>query len=260
MGARLNAPFSPGALLAARLLVIYPFLSGVLGMIRLRPGVGAVPVIDRLDGVPDVLWMAIVAVYGIMVVALWLDRGARAAAIIAGSIVLLDVVVALEEYSNNRLLVGLALVLLGLADERMGTWPIRAQLSLMYAGAALNKLLEADWRSGRFVENWTIEVLDLSVYPELADRWPDLHQVLAWLTIGVESGLAALVLVVQRTRWAVIAALGFHGGMLVLTEGTVSWLFGYAVAATLISLTEPRRTSPYVIAAIAFWGLQRVVA
>jgi hypothetical protein len=251
---------APGPLLAARLLVLYPFLSGSLGMIRPRPGVGAIAVLDNLSRVPEPLWLLVSAVYLGAAVAVWLGHRARLAAIVSGSVILFDVVVALGEYANNRLLVGLVLVLIGLADETWGTWPIRSQLAVMYAGAALNKLLDGDWRSGRFMENWTEEVLDLSFYTNVADRWSNLHLALSWVTIVVEAALAALILMVHRTRLAIILVLTFHGGMLLLTEGTVSWLFGYGVAATLVALTEPRRMSPIVVAALGFWALERVVA
>ncbi|MEM8706645.1 MAG: hypothetical protein AAGE98_09325 [Actinomycetota bacterium] len=249
-----------GPLLAARLLVLYPLWPGLLGFARVQPDVTAFGWLEWTERVSDVVWLGFSALYLGCVVALWLGRFASAAAALAGSIILAGPLVDLADYSNNRILVGLVLVLLGLFDERWGLWPIRLQLSLMYAAAALNKVLDADWRDGTFIENWTGEVLDLRVYGAVRDAWSGADRVVGWSAFVVEAALAVLFLVESRTRWAIGAALGFHLGMLAFTEGEISWLFAYGVGATLVAFVRPRSPWPYLAALVGLRVVELVVS
>lgn len=237
-----------GPLLAARLLALYPLWPGLLGIARLEPGVAAFGWLEWTDRIPDVLWLGWSALYLASVAALWLGRFAPLAAVLAGSIILASPLLDLAQYSNNRILVGLVLVLLGLYDDRWGLWPLRAQLSLMYGAAALNKMLEPDWRDGTFIEHWTGEVLDLRIYGAVRDAWSGADRLVGWSAFSVEAVLAVLFLVESRTRWAIGAALGFHLGMLVFTEGDISWFFAYGVGASLVAFATPRSPWPYLAA------------
>lgn len=241
-----------GFLLAARILVLYPFVFGQLGWIRPNPGVAAIPALDGLGRVPEVLWLVVTALFLGCAIALWFGRSVRVAAGLAGVVLLADPLLNLAEYSNNRLLAGLALVLIGLHHPAMGLWPLRLQLSVMYLGAAANKALDSDWRDGTFVGHWAGDLLDLRVYGAIRDRWAGADSFVGWSTIAVEAGLATLFLVERRTRLAVGVALAFHVGMLAATEGSLSWLFLYVVGGTLVVFLRPTRVWPYLLAVLGF--------
>lgn len=249
-----------GPLLAARLLVLYPLWPGLLGLARIEVGVPAFGWLDWTGRIPDVVWLGFSALYLACVAALWLGRFVSAAAVLAGSIILAGPLLDLAEYSNNGILVGLVLVLLGLYDERWGLWPLRVQLSLMYAAAALNKVFDPDWRDGTFVENWTAEVLDLQVYGTVRDAWTGADRLVGWSAFTVEAVLAVLFLVASRTRVAIGAALGFHLGMLVFTEGAISWLFAYGVGAALVAFVQPRSPWPYAGALVGLRVVEMLVS
>lgn len=249
----------PGPWLAARLVVLYPLWPGLLGFVRPNPGVTAFAWLDPVGEIPTVLWSGVAALYLVCVAALWLGARVRLAAAVAGLILLVDPLVNLAEYSNNRLLAGLVLVLLGLHDPRTGLWPLRLQLSLMYGAAALNKVLDPDWRDGTFIEHWTGDVLDLRIYGAVRDGWGGADRLLGWSALLLEASLAVLFLLPDRTRWAVGGAIGFHLGMLMLTEGEISWLFAFVVGATLVAFGRPSRAWPYLAAVIGLRLVETLV-
>src|SRR6185312_8021223 len=87
-------------------------------------------------------------------VALLLNRAPHLAASVAGATILLGTVSSRIYFENNTEYTGLILLLAGLAASGDRTRLVRYQVVLLYAAAALNKLLDADWRSGQFFENW----------------------------------------------------------------------------------------------------------
>src|SRR4051812_27819491 len=74
----------------------------------------------------------------------------RWAALALGTLILVQVTVSSAYYENNRTYAGLVLVMAGLSTDRRGRL-VRLQVLLLYFAAALNKLLDTDWRSGRYM-------------------------------------------------------------------------------------------------------------
>ncbi|MEO0491878.1 MAG: hypothetical protein AAF081_00530 [Actinomycetota bacterium] len=249
-----------GPLLAARLVVLFPLWPGFLGLARPNPDVAAFAWLDWTEQVPGIVWLIGAALYLGCAVALWLAIMPRAAAAVAGSIILVGPLVDLGAYANNRILAGLVLVLLGLYEPRTHLWPLRIQLSVMYGAAALNKVFDPDWRDGTFIEHWTDDLLDLRIHGAVRDLWSGIDRLVGWSAFVIEATLAVLFLLPGRIRWAVAAALAFHGGMLVFTEGEISWLFAYVVGATLVAFSLPRSIWPPVAALLTLRVAELVIS
>lgn len=242
---------APSVLLAAKLLVLYVWIVGV----KFAPDVHLpfLPFLDAVPAIPGARTLATL-VFGAASLAILLNHRVRLASFTCGALVLASVLSSRLAYSNSRTFLGLLFVWIALQDPALrdlgGRWMLRAQLALVYGGAGLNKLLDPDWRSGRFFEHWTLEVLELPRHASAAALLPEglLWSGLGWITIVAELGLASLFAATLWRRgltpWAVAAGLGLHTGMLVYTAGEISWVFLYAMGAAYLCLADPPPRDP----------------
>ncbi len=235
-----TTPVPSLVLMAAKLLVLYAWIAGGIPCL---PD-AYLPFLTVLDRLPEGIWTR--SFWGTLFVAaslaLWLDRAVRPASFACGACILLSVLASRPLYSNSTLSVGLLLVLVSLQSREQGAWMFRTQLGLIYLGAGLNKLLEPDWRSGRFFGFWTREVLERDGITSLAEQFPGdaLFVALGAYTILAELTLGLLFVVPRWNRVGVWVGLALHGSMLVFTGGELSWVFLYAMScAYLCILREP---------------------
>ena len=134
---------------------------------------------------------------------------------------------------------GCLLVLIGLYHERTGSWVIRAQLALVYFGAALNKLMDGDWWSGQFFEHWASVRLRQPVYLWLSPLLPPLvaAKFFCWTTMAAEAVLAVAVLVPRWYGWAIWLSLLFHAALMEFS-GSMFTMFFYVMQASMLALVE----------------------
>lgn len=130
---------------------------------------------------------------------------ASLAALILGGILLSK-----PNFSNNAFLVGLIFLLISLSRRETGLWLIRVQLSIVYLGAAFDKLMSEEWRSGLFFLNWK-------------GYHPVVHQVLSGIddplrfsmvisviAIAAEFALAVGCLIPKLFGWTAFVGALFH--------------------------------------------------
>lgn len=158
-------------------------------------------------------------------------------------------------FSNNRAFCAALLTMLALGDARFA----RYQVALVYAAAALDKLLSADWRSGWFLQTFTANLCRIGALDSfdaserarlpatcwLADHLSaqnSLAQMSSVLVIAAELAIAVGYIRSWRATIALVAAL--HGVILILT-GTTFGIFFYAcIAASLLVLDQRAASSP----------------
>jgi hypothetical protein len=106
---------------------------------------------------------------------------------------------------------------------------------VLYAGAAANKLLQADWRDGAFVQSWLPHYF--SGYSRIADALPHmlLSGALGWIAMLTEAILVVLLLIPRFVPTAAWLGLAYHTGLTTLTAHTFG-LFWYAMFATYVML------------------------
>lgn len=215
-----------------------------------------VPVFDRLGPVEPFLLDAVTAAFLLFTVTLLVNRIPRTSCVALGTIVLLTIAMNRTAYANNLTFAGSFLLLLGLQDGRPAEgddgsaqgdglrWLLRAQLVLVYLGAGVNKLLDADWRSGVYFEFWTHRILEHELYVEMAAALPPLllSKAMCWFVIGTELALAIGFALPRLYRWVIAAGVFFHVGMLVFTGGQISWLFLYVMCASYAAVAPWPRT------------------
>jgi len=158
----------------------------------------------------------------------------RTFAAMAGAALLLGVLSSRAYYGNNKTFAGLLLVLSSLSNTDGPPRLIHWQFALLYFGAGLNKLLDPDWQSGQFFENWATNRLQIPAYIWFSQQLPPLvaGKLFCWFTIVAELALAGLVFV-PRLHTAFIWASGlFQCGLLLFTGETFT-LFFYATQVGL---------------------------
>lgn len=124
-------------------------------------------------------------------------------------------------------------IMLALSSRASGTRLLRWQLVMLYAGAAINKLVDRDWWDGDYFTTFMIDRHAHELYAEVAGWLPG--QTLS-VVMGVVTILTELLLVVcfLRRRWhatGIWIGAVFHGVMVLLLDIT----FGPFVAAILLS-------------------------
>ena len=121
------------------------------------PWLPFVPGIDRLP--PLLFQRTLQTVFVVSALAILFNRRVRLASLALGATMLVAVVSSKAYYGNNKTFCGLMFFLTGLYVPGQKPWTLQWQLGITYLGAGLNKLLDADWHSGVFFENWAVHRL-----------------------------------------------------------------------------------------------------
>ena len=224
-------------LLVAKLLAVC-VLARLLWRDMPDPFLPIIPAIDLFRSTPFFGWALRAAVlFGSL--AVLVNYRVRAACLIVGSAFLIGILSSRVYFENNRMFLGCVFFLLGIYEKRTGPWLVRAQIILVFFSAALNKLLDASWRSGRFFDYWAHYAINKSLYFQLAAALPPmfLPRVMSWMTICMEFSIVFGLLFKPTRIVAVWTGLLLHLGMNVLTERTFG-VFFYAMPICYLSFFE----------------------
>ena len=220
-------------LLAAKIVALALLLTN---HVRLMPDpfLPFVPVLDALPG--PAFRLGLQAVFVVSAVALLLNQWVRVSALVLGSTLLLAVVASKAYYGNNKTMCGCLLFLIGLYHERTGSWLIRVQLALVYFGAGLNKMFDADWWSGQFFEHWAAVRLRQPVYVWLASALPPLvaAKFFCYSTIASEMVLSVALLAPRCYGWALWLSVLFQAALMEFS-GSMFTMFFYVMQASMLA-------------------------
>lgn len=221
---------APEILLVAKLLAASVLLQGYVAAIP-EPFLPLVPGL-RLPW-PELVRGALQVVAVVAAVAVLGNRRTRAAAFALGAVLLFSLLANRAGYRNSIVFVSVVLLLVGLSEgDRARVW-LRVQLGLVYGGSALNKALDPDWRSGRYMVHWLGEVVESPLWTAVSSAVdPSLAGIAtAWTTIGLEAVLAIGFMVPALTPFAVGVAVAFHATTVVVAGTT----FGIFVSALVFT-------------------------
>jgi len=233
-------------LLMVKLIALCLLLTNHVRLIP-DPFLPFVPVFDRI-GAPAAFQLALQVVFVISAVMLLFNRWVRVSCLVLGGVILIGVISSKAYYGNNKTFCGLILFLTGLYEPGREPWLLRAQFAIVYFGAGLNKLLDADWQSGVFMENWAVARLKQPFYIALDSLLPPLAlgKLMCWGTILTELGMSAAFLVRRWFCWGVLASLLFQSSLMLFT-GTTFTMFFYATQAALLLFVDWPRSRWLVI-------------
>ena len=240
-----------GAVLPTHLLLMAKLIALCLLLtnhVRLLPDpyLPFLPFLDRLVP-PQVFQRSLQTLFLISAVALLFNRRVRAACLMLGGVMLLAVVSSKAYYGNNKTFCGLALFLAGLYEPGREPWLLRWQLAIVYFGAGLNKLLDADWRFGLFFEHWAVARLANSAYIAADALLPPLvlGRFMCWSTILIELALSVSFLIRKTWYWGIWLGVLSQASLLLFTGTTFTMFFFAMEAALLVFIDWP--TPPLVV-------------
>jgi hypothetical protein len=227
----------PNLLLMSKLVAVCFLVSGQWAALP-RP---FIPLVGVLDDLGSATTAEVVLKTSFLVAAalLLMNRSPRLASVALGIVIFVGMLASRNYIENNRFFVVLLFVLAGLSNRQVGGRLIQLQLVVLYFGAALNKLLDVDWRSGQYFEHLPATTELAGVYSRLTGLFPELllSAVLAWAVIATEFALAAAFLL-RRFVWiAVWLGVAYHTS-LVLVTGRTFGMFWYAATASYFAFAQ----------------------
>lgn len=222
----------PQLLLAAKMIALGLLLKGYIPRI---PGI-FIPMWPWLDAIPhrELVQPVLQTVVAVAAILLLCNRAVRLSAFAIGATFMFATLASRGFYSNGRLFSCSMLMLIGLYAGRRSIWPIRWQMVLLYFGSGLNKITQADWRTGWYFEYWMQGMLEREWYISLAQALPPmaLSQFFCWATIAMEFSIATALAVPRLYRVGIWLVLLFHFSAVAAT----GMMFGIFVIATTFSL------------------------
>ena len=143
----------PNLLLMAKLVTLYFLLTGQWQRLpdHFLP---FLPLFDHA-GPPILFRGTLQVVFLAAAVSLFVNSHVRTCCLLLGAVILVGILSSRPYFENNRMFTGCILFLAGLYQPGQKAWLIRYQVVLLYFAAGLNKILDADWRSGRFFKQAT---------------------------------------------------------------------------------------------------------
>lgn len=193
---------------------------------------------DRM-GPPAVFHWALVTVFAIAAAALFYNWNVRTCCFVLGGVILVSLLSSRLYFQNNRTYCACLLLLCGLCSRTQEPWPLRLQVVLLYAGAALNKVLQPDWRSGQFFAYWYGQIHHPAIWAHITAFVPGapLAALACWMTIAIEFILVVGFLVPRYYPWAIWLGTAYHTALLVIMNTTFG-MFYYAVLASYLAFVR----------------------
>jgi hypothetical protein len=220
----------------ARLLVIISALRANTGIVP-----RGVPFLSFLSSVgSDEAWLNGLRFGVIAGTVLVLTSAWRFGSIVVGTAWTLAVFGNMGALSNGRLLQGLLLILCGLATMEFGLTLLRAQIIILYAGAALSKAIDRDWWTGRFIASlWEFHRAALDSF---AINW--IARPVGIITILAEATIALTLLIARFRNAGVALSVMFHSLTVVaLNEDFATFSYTVVLATGVLFTRLPTVSS-----------------
>lgn len=193
---------------------------------------------DRL-GSPVAFHWTLVGIFLVVSIGLFYNLRVRTCCLVLGAVVFVSLVSSREYFENNRTYCACILLLAGLCSRGQKPWALRAQVVLVYFGAALNKIMQADWRSGQFFWYWFGQIHHPDLWRYMTALIPEMPmaQFFCWATIIIEF---VLVIGFLTPRWrssAIWLGAAYHTALLVMMNSSFG-MFYYAMLASYLAFVD----------------------
>jgi len=227
-------------LFVARLLVFYLIFIRGLNSIDIP----FLPFLDFLDVLRDFQWVYpfIDFVYVISILGVLLGIKFQKFSLILSILIFFQILSSKGLYSTSFLYSGCMLFLIGLHRPGLD-WIFRFQIAILYLGAGSNKLINTDWLSGQYFENFLLKVYPSSFNIALAN-WLGVGfftQMLSYSVIATELLLGIWAISARKQSELVICIIAFHLSILVFTIGKLSIIYMYLMTVTSFLLFRRKK-------------------
>lgn len=173
---------------------------------------------------------------------LLLNYRVRWMSLMLGMVILLALLSSKPLFRNHLFICSAAFILAGLSEKNRTPWLLYVQLSLVYFGAFTNKIMQADWWNGQFMDNWLLAHHAAPLYGQARDLFPDLllARILSVSSMLVELLIATLLLYKKKHKIAVWFILIFHTLLFSVTEFRFGHFFEDILIYLLVFLDWPK--------------------
>ncbi len=238
----------PNILLMCKLLFLLLVVHGFLGYIS-DPFLPFLRPLDTVLNYPDIFKISIKSLFLISGLLLLFNLQPRTMSIILGSTLIVMLMASKPMFRNHLFICGCAFLLAGLTQKKELPWLLYLQLSLVYFGAATNKIFEPDWWSGQFMHNWLVNSQENQFYLSVSALMPEMlfAKILSWSSMLIEFSIAILLLFRKKHLLAVWMIILFHAVLYTMTLFRFGHFFEDIVIILLIFLIWPKFKSEVYI-------------
>lgn len=234
-----NKPAIPGKIIVAlKALILFVVIIQHRFIITSFSGLPFLPFLNFLDSLPPIFYTFTTTILILSCLSVLLKIGNYLnLSLLTGLIILFYIVSSKPLFGNSTTFLACLLILIGFykGDSTL----FRVQLSLLYLGAAVNKLFNPDWWNGMYFDFFLREVFNVTLYQSwISTDNLAVAKILGITTILSEFFLGFIVLIPKLTRLTILTGLIFHGGMLVFTSGELSVRFLYIMSAAFLLISN----------------------
>lgn len=238
----------PNILLMCKLLFLLLVAHGFLGYLS-DPFLPFFRPLDTILNYPDVFKFSIKSLFLVSGLLLLFNVRPRTMSLILGSTLIIMLLASKPMFRNHLFICGCAFLLAGLTSKKELPWLLYLQLSIVYFGAATNKIFEPDWWGGQFMHNWLVNSQENQFYLSVSGLLPQMWfaKVLSWSSMLIEFTIAVLLLIRKKHLLAVWAIILFHSLLYSMTLFRFGHFFEDIVIILLIFLIWPSPKSEVYI-------------
>lgn len=231
----------PNVLLMCKLLVVLLLAHHFFAKIK-DPFIPFIPALNVFNAIPDSFKISLRALLVIAVIMLFFNIYVRTAAIIIGSIVILQMLSSKPNFHNHTFICGCALFLAGLTDTKQSPYLLIIQLALVYFGASINKLTDVDWWSGAFMHNWLAVARENPFYLYTSKWFPNLWlaKFLSWTAMFTELIIGILLCTKKYRLFSVWFIIIFHTMLFTMTASRFGHFIGSLAIILIAFLVWPK--------------------
>lgn len=148
------------------------------------------------------------------------SRWIRASCLILGLVFLTAVLSSKFHYTNVKFFCACIFLLTSMSNSKDPLIFLRFQMVIVYLGATVNKIFDADWRSGQYFEHWMSAVLKREVYIHATTFFPPmvLSKIMCWMSIFTEFFLTIGFLLKPLQYVTIFVGVYFHSMVFLLAS------------------------------------------
>lgn len=224
---------SPSILLMCKIFVLLLVAHGFYSSIS-DPYIPFLEGLNNLNEYPRFFEITLKSLFVIAGLSLIFNFKVRLSAILIAMTIFLAIIASKPLFRNHLFVIGCMLFLSGLSEKNKAPWLLYFQLSVIYFGALLNKMLQIEWWSGQFMHNWLSVALENPLYNAWFDATQSfvLAKIMSYSAMFVELVIGVILLIPKFRFYAITLILVFHTILFSFTGET----FGYFMEDVLIIL------------------------
>ncbi|MCK5443429.1 MAG: HTTM domain-containing protein [Maribacter sp.] len=224
-----------------KLMFVLVFVHSFYGYLS-DPFLPFLPFLDNFHKFPGVFEYFQKAIFAISGILLLLNFRVKSMAIVLGLCIILALLSSKPLFRNHLFICGCVFLLAGLSDKNKNPWLLYIQLSIVYLGAATNKLLQLDWWTGQFMHNWLLIAIDSRFYSFTSTFLPEmlLAKVISWVSMLVEIIIGVLLLFKKTHPLVIWLIILFHSMIFTMTSTRFGHFFEDILIFLLVFLNWPK--------------------